>query len=69
MTVFLFLSRELVKGLLIVGSVATAVAVGYMWAEDNRQESLNYCEGVLDDTWPDYKGIFEKDCLEVLTAE
>lgn len=43
------------------------VIVGRMTAEDLTAEQNEYCKNVYEETYPDYKNIFAKSCIEWLT--
>lgn len=55
--------------LLIVGTVAMALVVGYLSQADAQAERAFYCEMVKTDAWPDYKGIAAKECRAIVEKD
>lgn len=39
--------------------------VGRMDTEDEEAAAVTYCENVRDKVWPDYKGIYKKECKNI----
>lgn len=39
--------------------------VGAMDYQDEQEEAIAYCENVRDKVWPDYKGIYKKECKNI----
>lgn len=56
-----------VSGALMFLGLVALIVVGIMSGEDNVTEQNLYCAMVFEQTYPDYKGTFEKDCAEWLT--
>lgn len=54
---------------IIFGLVAIIVMlygiVGRMDMEDEEAAAVAYCENVRDKVWPDYKGIYKKECKNI----
>lgn len=69
MSALLFLSRELVRGMLIALGAAMIVVLGCMWADDINNEQIEYCKMVAEGSWPDFKENFEKVCPPLLTHD
>ena len=54
---------------LTLGSIALGLQivvligiVGHMDYQDEILEASRYCANVYEGTWPDYRGIYEKEC-------